>query len=93
MVIADRRIAGIHITMLTSLTNMAQFVHKTYIFRLVDTFGLFVPQAILMTSSLIMCWWMRESFPNLDKIPYEEWRVSDNVIKANHKPNDPKKSA
>ena len=43
MVIADRRIAGIHITALTSLTNMAQFIHKTYIYRMVDSLGLFVP--------------------------------------------------
>ena len=43
MVIEDKRIAGIHITMMTSLTNMAQFAHKFYMFRLVDQFGLFIP--------------------------------------------------
>ena len=36
MVIADRRIAGIHITLLTSLTNFSQFCHKFYMFSIVE---------------------------------------------------------
>jgi hypothetical protein len=90
MVIADRRIAGIHITMLTSLNNMAQFVHKTYIYKLVDVFGLFIPQAMCMAVSLGICFVMRNSFPNLDLVPYDKWRVSNSVIKANRQPGHKK---
>ena len=43
MKIIDKRIAGIHITLLASLTNLAQFMHKFYIFEMVDMFGIFVP--------------------------------------------------
>ena len=41
--IVDKRIAGIHITLLTSMTNWAQFIHKFYLFKLVDNFGIFYP--------------------------------------------------
>lgn len=41
--ITDKRIAGIHITLLASLTNFCQFVHKFYIFELVERFGIFIP--------------------------------------------------
>lgn len=43
MKIIDKRIAGIHITLLASLTNYVQFCHKFYIFELVDRFGIFLP--------------------------------------------------
>jgi len=39
--VTDKRIAGIHITLLASMTNWAQFLHKFYLFSLVDLFGIF----------------------------------------------------
>ena len=42
-IIVDKRIAGIHITLLASLTNISQFAHKTYIYSMVDTMGIFYP--------------------------------------------------
>ena len=41
--IIDKRLAGIHITLLASITNLSQFMHKFYIFWLVDKFGIFIP--------------------------------------------------
>lgn len=41
--IIDKRIAGIHITLLASITNLSQFTHKFYIFSIVDKFGIFAP--------------------------------------------------
>lgn len=51
-VIVDKRIAGIHITLFASMTNMAQFAHKSYIYTLVDTLGIFIPQAVIAALSL-----------------------------------------
>jgi Na+-translocating ferredoxin:NAD+ oxidoreductase RnfE subunit len=45
--IVDKRIAGIHITLLASLVNMSQFMHKFYIFTLVDKFGIFIPSGVI----------------------------------------------
>ena len=41
--IVDKRVAGIHITLLASITNLSQFSHKFYIFSLVQKFGIFYP--------------------------------------------------
>lgn len=58
--ITDLRIAGIHITLLASLTNQAQFLHKFYIFTLVDNFGPFVPQMVIAALGLITCFWLKD---------------------------------
>ena len=80
MVIEDHRIAGIHITMMTSLTNMAQFAHKFYMFRLVDQFGLFIPQVGIFIICFSTCLYMRKSFCDLDKQDKREFWASDSVI-------------
>ena len=85
LVISDRRIAGMHITLLTSMTNYAQFIHKFYIFKLVDAYGLFIPQFILLTFALICCGIMHQSFCDLDQVPYSDWKVSNEVIRKNAK--------
>jgi hypothetical protein len=43
MKIADKRIAGMHLTLLGVLSNMSEFVHKFYLFQLVEAMGIFVP--------------------------------------------------
>jgi hypothetical protein len=43
MKIADKRIAGMHITLLGVLSNMSEFVHKFYLFQMVEALGIFVP--------------------------------------------------
>ena len=39
----DKRISGIHVTVLAAMYNMCQFLHKLYIFRVIDMFGIYVP--------------------------------------------------
>ena len=43
MQIADKRISAMHITLLAAMTNFGEFVHKFYVFTLVDYMGIFVP--------------------------------------------------
>ena len=80
--IVDKRIAGIHITLLTSMTNWAQFVHKFYLFKLVDMFGIFVPQIVLGTIGLVVMVMMKSTFCALDDEPIENWIVSEEVIRS-----------
>lgn len=58
--ITDKRIAGIHITLMASLTNQCSFIHKLYIFKLVDKFGIFYPQAAISVVALTVCWMMKD---------------------------------
>ena len=39
----DKRISGIHATVLAAMSNMSSFVHKFYIYKLIDWFGIFYP--------------------------------------------------
>ena len=43
MKITDKRISGIHVTVLAAMYNFGEFMHKFYIFKLVDAFGIFYP--------------------------------------------------
>lgn len=78
--ITDKRIAGIHITMLASLTNQCQFIHKFYIFELVDRFGIFMPQAAIALISLVSCVLMQAKIRDLDDVPVQAWHVSPEVL-------------
>ena len=51
--IVDKRIAGIYITTFASLMNLTKFGHKFYIYKAVDQFDIFLPQAVLTIGSLI----------------------------------------
>lgn len=78
--IVDKRITGIHITLLASLTNQCQFVHKFYIFELVDRMGIFIPQGITTVISLVALLWMQPRIKQMDDLPEKIWHVSDDVI-------------
>jgi len=78
--ITDKRIAGIHITMMASLTNQCQFMHKFYIFALVDKFGIFIPQAVISAIALGTCIYMRNMIKQLDEVEDKDWHVSDDVL-------------
>lgn len=41
--VTDKRLSGIHVTCLATVSNQASFFHKLYIFRLIDSFGIFIP--------------------------------------------------
>lgn len=39
----DRRVSAVHFTIFSAMINMTGFIHKTYIFYLVDQLGIFLP--------------------------------------------------
>ena len=39
----DKRVSALHVTVLASLLNMTGFIHKVYIFWLVEKFGIYYP--------------------------------------------------
>jgi len=39
----DKRVSAVHITIFAAMSNMCSFIHKLYIFRIIDAFGIFVP--------------------------------------------------
>ena len=87
MKITDKRISGIHITVLAAMTNFCEFVHKFYIFRLVDAFGIFYPQAVLSTLALLIWVLFRGKFLALNDKPLSTWHVTDSVLQKSKKTN------
>jgi len=80
MQMADKRIAGMHITLLAAISNFTHYVHKFYIFSLVDYFGIFYPQILLTKIGLAFMLVVRNSVLELDNVKKEEWWVSKEVI-------------
>ena len=39
----DKRVSAMHVTVFAALNNFTSFVHKTYLFWLVDEFGIYYP--------------------------------------------------
>lgn len=83
--ICDKRVSGIYITLLATLSNLSYFIHKTYIFTVVDYFGLFVPQIVLMVLSFGFLIVLRKKILKMDDEPKENWWVSDKVLKKAQK--------
>ena len=81
----DKRIAAIHVTIYAAMFNLTTFIHKTYIFFLVDKFGIFVPQVALTTVALTAICLLRGRFLGLQTMPKEKWHISDQLIKSQNK--------
>lgn len=39
----DQRVSAVHITIFAAMANMCSFLHKLYVFKIVDGFGIFQP--------------------------------------------------
>lgn len=39
----DQRVSAVHITIFAAMFNMCEFLHKLYIFKIVDAYGIFGP--------------------------------------------------
>jgi len=76
----DRRISGIHVTFMACLFNLSQYFHKFYVFRLVDAFGIFMPQAFLTVVSLAAWALMGHKFIALERSTKESWHVSAKTL-------------
>ena len=61
----DKRISGIHVTVLASMYNLCEFLHKLYIFKLIDKFGIYYPQIVIASLVLPVWFFMRPTFVGL----------------------------
>jgi len=78
--LCDKRVSGIHMTLLGSLSNFGEFFHKFYLFRMVDVFGIFGPQVILSTCVLTLMFFKGAEFRALDDMPISAFQVGDEAI-------------
>ena len=76
----DKRISGLYITLMATLSNLTYFVHNYYIFWVIETFGIFYPQAFLTVIVFSYMIWAKERFYKLDDAPKETWAVSDTAL-------------
>ena len=80
MKIADRRISGMHVTLLGVLSNMSEFVHKFYLFALVEAVGIFIPQTIFLGIAVFMIIILGKRFKDLDDEHLSTWHLSEDCI-------------
>ena len=80
MKVTDKRISGIHITVLAAMYNFGEFIHKFYIFRVVDIFGIFYPQVILATIAIAVWVKFRSKFIGLEACSLSSWHITDSVL-------------
>ena len=76
----DKRISGIHVTVLAAMSNMCSFLHKTYIFKLIDLFGIYYPQAVIASIGCTVFLALRSTYVSLQDKPKKACHVSDHVI-------------
>ena len=76
----DKRISGIHVTVLAALYNQCEFLHKLYIFKVIDAFGIYYPQMVIIGVSLTVWVTLRSTFISLQDKAVKTWWVSDSVI-------------
>jgi hypothetical protein len=55
-------------------------LHKLYIFKVIDKFGIYYPQMAIMVVSLTVWVTLRSSFIDLQDKSVKTWWVSDSVI-------------
>ena len=79
--ICDRRIAGVYITLLATVSNLSSYVHKLYLFTLVDYLGLFWTQGLISAIALTFAVVVRRRMHAMDDLPKESWGVSEGVMK------------
>ena len=84
----DKRISGIHVTVLAAVYNLCEFLHKFYIFKLVDMFGLFTPQLVLSGIGLAVWIIYRKRFLELQHKPVSSWHVKDSTLRRSKSVED-----
>eukprot|EP00347_Sterkiella_histriomuscorum_P017778 403348030 len=79
--ICDKRISGLFITLMATLSNLSYSIHKLYIFKIVEYFGIFIPQAMITVIVIIYVYKVKDTILEMDNVPKESWAVSENVLK------------
>jgi len=73
---------------MAAMQNMTSFPHKFYIFKLIDAFGIYYPQAVICCLTLAIWAYFHSTFIGLQERPKETWYISDSVFLSS---NDSKK--
>ena len=63
------------------MTNLTYLVHKLYVFRLVDNYGVYWPMTGLTLVSFIGWFMLRDQFLKLAEKKLASWHVSGAAIK------------
>lgn len=77
----DKRVSALHVTVFAAVNNMTSFIHKTYLFYLVENFGIFYPQIAITAATLGLMLLYRKSFLGLKDVPKQGWFISDEILK------------
>jgi ABC-type multidrug transport system fused ATPase/permease subunit len=78
--ICDKRVAGVYITLLATLSNLCGYVHKLYLFWAVDQFGLYWSQGVISLVAFTFAFYVRSKIIKMDELSKETWAVSDKVL-------------
>ena len=84
--LTDKRISGIHVTVLAAVYNLCEFPHKFYIFKLVDLYGLYTPNIALTVVGVLVWLLYWNKFMGLEKKSIKSWHVTDSVLTRSTKP-------
>ena len=78
--ICDKRVAGLYITLLATISNLSAYVHKLYMFTVVEKIGIFWTQGIVIVIVLLIASKLKNRMLDLDKRDREDWEVSQEVL-------------
>lgn len=71
----DKRVSAVHVTILGALLNMTSFLHKTYIFFMVESFGVYMPQIAFTTLALAFVILRKNKFISLKDVERKEFYI------------------
>ena len=78
--ICDKRVAGVYITLLATISNLTAYLHKLYLFWAVDKFGLYWTQGVISVLAFSFAIYVRKEIYKMDALSKESWAVSDKVL-------------
>lgn len=78
--ICDKRVAGVYITLLATVSNLTAYLHKLYLFWAVDQFGLYWTQGVISIVAFTYAFYVRNEIVKMDNLSKESWAVSDKVL-------------
>ena len=62
------------------MSNMCSFLHKLYIFKIVDAFGIFGPQLVIGLICLALICFLRKPFVDLSGVKIEAWFIGNKAL-------------
>jgi hypothetical protein len=77
----DKRVSAMHVTVFAALNNFTSFIHKTYLFWLVDKFGIYYPQIAITVVTIAWFCLYQKAFLGLSKVPKNGWYIDDQTLK------------